>query len=111
MDELRIDELARDYTGTSLYQAQHAEVSALIAEANTKDVSDPYEVMKLRGKVEAFQWLLSVGFVRRCAMRALLMADQAAPKPPANPPMAEDDWRDPLLREMGALPDRPDLVS
>ena len=106
MDELRIDELARDYTGTSLYQAQHAEVSALIAEANTKDVTDPYEVMKLRGKVEAFQWILSLGFLTRCAMRALLMADQSH-KSPANPPMAEDDWRDPLLREMGAT----DLVS
>lgn len=96
----RVGQLVEDYKKTSLYLALHAQVSARIATANSADAKDPYEVMKLRGQVEAYQAILSHGFLNACAMQALAAEASIAP---ANPPMHPDDWREPLLREMGAL--------
>ena len=93
MTPARIHEVVEDYKKTSLYLALHAQVAAKIAVANTRDASDPYEVMKLRGQVEAYQTILSHGFLVECAMQALA-ATETADLAPANAPMHPADWWD-----------------
>jgi hypothetical protein len=82
---LDVHQLVDDYTKTSLYRALHAEVMTRIVIANSKDVNDPHEVMKLRGKVEAYQEILSVGFLTMAAMRALQAAQSEEPEAPEKP--------------------------
>lgn len=105
IDQERHATLVEDYTKSSLYRALHHEVTALIAEANSKEAPDPNAVMRLRGHVEAYQRILSRGFLAHLATHVLLAEEKRqAEVAPANPPMHPADWW---------ITDRPadDLVS
>lgn len=74
INPLALQQLVDEYREHSLYQALRFAVTKLQAAANApeEDASDPYRVMRLRGRVEACEKILSEGFLIALATQVLV---------------------------------------